>query len=323
MIKAFKERRTWSTIIIALFLGPVAVMAYLRRGWLALGFAFIPLLIAGLIITNQWILPESLGLLGAVIIVTIVQYLVAVVIAGTIAFRSAISPIPSWYSRWPVVLVIFLVPFLTPDVFKTFVFEPFNMPATSMAPTLIPGDHLFANKTAYGYGRYSPPIDLPMLNDRIFFVPPKRGDVIVFRKPTDPTVDYIKRVVGLPGDRVQMINGALYLNDVEAKREAIGAYEMPSCGTLAGQIHTRYRETLPDGASYTVIDRQQTEMDNTEVFDVPADHYFVLGDNRDNSIDSRFGTLGMIHKRYLVGRVSYLYASGCDAPIRFDWRQLS
>ena len=322
MIKAFMERRTWATIIIALFLGPVAVMAYLRRGWLALGFTIIPIVIVGLIIAHQWPFLESQRLLGPVVMVVIAQYLVAVVLAGTIAFRSAVSPIQTWYSRWLTVLAIFAVPVLTPDFLKTFAFEPFNTPSASMAPTLTPGDHLFVNKAAYGYSRYSFPFDLSALDDRISFTPPKRGDVVVFRKPTKPEVHFIMRVVGLPGDKVQMINGALYLNDVQAKREAIDPYEMPSCASQAGQVHARYRETLPDGASYTIIDLGQMDMDNTEVFDVPTDHYFVLGDNRDNALDSRFGNVGMVHKRYLTGRVSYLYASSCNTPMKFDWRRL-
>lgn len=323
MIKAFKERRTWATIIIALILGPVAVMAYLRRGWLALGFTVIPFLVVSLIIANQWVLPASLGILDTFLIVIFTQYILVVILAAIIAFRSAVSPIQTWYSRWPAVLLIFLLPILVPHLWKTFAFEPFNVPSVSMAPTLTPGDHLFVNKAAYGYSRYSFPFDLSMLDDRISFTPPKRGDVVVFRKPTKPTVHFIMRAVGLPGDKVQMINGALHLNGVEVKREAIDPYEMPSCGSQAGEVLTRYRETLPDGTSYTIVDIGQMDMDSTEVFDVPADHYFVLGDNRDNSIDSRFGAVGMVHKRFLTGRVSILYASGCDAPIRFDWRRLS
>ena len=243
---------------------------------------------------------------------------------GGIAIRGSVSPMPRWYSRWPAVLVIAALPFIAVPIWKTVAFEPFNVPSSSMVPTLIPGDHVFADKAAYGYSRHSLPAPLPFSDSRLAFAPPKRGDLIVFRLPSNPSTHFINRVVGLPGDRLRMIDGTLYLNGNEAKQEALEPYAMPSCATMAGQVFAQYRETLPGGPSYRILDSGQTHMDNTEIFTVPDEHYFVLGDHRDNSIDSRFaGKVGMVHKRYLTGRINILYGEGCDTPMRFSWRRVS
>jgi signal peptidase I len=164
-------------------------------------------------------------------------------------------------------------------VIRTLLFQPFNIPSGSMKATLLVGDYLFVSQFSYGYSRYSLPFSLPLFSGRIFASEPKRGDVAVFRLPRDTSVDYIKRVIGLPGDRIQMIGGLLHINGVPVKRERISDVLDDESGLA---VH-RWRETLPNGVSYETLDLQDNGMlDNTEEYVVPPGHYFMMGDNRDN-----------------------------------------
>src|ERR1700722_12761012 len=142
----------------------------------------------------------------------------------------------------------------SPVLFRTFLFQPFNIPASSMVPTLLVGDYLFVSKYTYGYSRFSLPFSPPLFSGRIFGSEPKRGDVVVFRLPKDVQVDYVKRVVGLPGDRIQMKEGQLYINDAPVKREPIADYVGAACGSETTGKIKRWRETLPDGARYETLD---------------------------------------------------------------------
>lgn len=190
---------------------------------------------------------------------------------------------------------------------RIFAFQPFNIPSSSMAPTVVMGDYLFANKTSYGYGRYSFPIDLGF-NGRYFGAEPERGDVIVFRLRKDGRTDYIKRVIGLPGDTVQMVGGELHINGKAVERQRIEDYALNEDGRE--RAAPRYRETLPNGVSYDTLDLiQGSASDDTAVFNVPAGHYFVVGDNRDNSSDSRFSQIGYVAHDDLVGHASVIYFS--------------
>ena len=193
---------------------------------------------------------------------------------------------------------------------RTFAFEPFNIPSGSMIPTLLVGDYLFVSKYAYGYSRYSLPLGLPLIPGRIFASYPERGDIVVFKLPRDNRTDYIKRVIGLPGDRIQVKDSILYINDEAVPRKRIEDYvpeDAPS-GTLGVP---QYIETLPNGRSYHIIQAAEDgALDNTGVYVVPEGHIFCMGDNRDNSLDSRVLTqVGYIPEVNLVGRAEFLFFS--------------
>jgi signal peptidase I len=201
-------------------------------------------------------------------------------------------------------------------VIRSFLYQPFNIPAASMRPTLLVGDDILVSKFAYGYSRYSLPYSRFLPAGRVFASEPARGDVVVFRRPKDTATDYVKRVVGLPGDRVQLKQGVLFINGTPVKRERLAdagdAREV--CGSdFKGNVK-RWRETLPNGISYETLDCVDNgSLDNTDVYAVPDEHFFVLGDNRDNSIDSRvLSTVGYIPFQNLIGRVSLIFFSRED-----------
>ena len=192
--------------------------------------------------------------------------------------------------------------------FRSLLFEPFNIPSGSMIPTLLVGDYLFVSKYSYGYSRYSFPLSLAPIDGRIFEMPPERGDVAVFRQPQNESIAFIKRIVGLPGDRIQVVNGVLRINDVAVKRDRKG-FATASDGYNLIRF-TVYQETLPNGKSYMIQERSDDDLlDNTNVFLVPEGHYFMIGDNRDNSRDSRTTSVGMVPAENLVGRAERLFFS--------------
>jgi signal peptidase I len=177
-------------------------------------------------------------------------------------------------------------------------------------PTLLVGDYLFVSKFSYGYSRYSLPFGLPLFSGRVFFRPPHRGDVAVFKLPRDPSIDFIKRIIGLPGDRIQMKNGILYINDEPVKRQQIGPYFYDENGRTSTYIH--YIETLPNGYQHDTIEIGDDQpLDNTAVFTVPPNTYFMMGDNRDNSADSRDpdSGVGYVPAANIVGRAEFIFFS--------------
>jgi signal peptidase I len=205
---------------------------------------------------------------------------------------------------------------------RTVAYEPFNIPSASMLPTLLIGDYLFVAKWAYGYSRHSMPFSPPLFQGRILEGEVARGDVAVFKLPRDNSTDYIKRLVGLPGDRIQVKGGQLFINGEPVRRERVDDFVDRDWRGNAVRI-PRYRETLPNGVSYMTLDMVQNgDTDNTPVFAVPPGHYFAMGDNRDNSVDSRVpgGGVGFVPAENLVGRADILFFSKPDeVPIWEVW----
>lgn len=191
---------------------------------------------------------------------------------------------------------------------RTLLFEPFNIPSGSMKPTLLVGDYLFVSKFAYGYSRFSLPFALPLFSGRIFERLPRRGDVVVFKLPSDNRTDYIKRVVGLPGDHVQVRDGLVYINDKPVEVTPDGTFDDDYDGRAVAV--PQLIEQLPDGARHKILDLTSTgSLDNTGVYVVPPEHVFAMGDNRDNSLDSRVENVGFIPVENLIGRAELLFFS--------------
>ena len=192
---------------------------------------------------------------------------------------------------------------------RTILYEPFNIPSGSMIPTLLVGDYLFVSKYSYGYSHFSLPFAPDLFSGRIFGGLPKRGDVAVFKYPRDTSVDYIKRIVGLPGDRIQVTHGQLYINGTEVPRQAAGDFVTDDSGIH--MVLRRYLETLPGGVEHYILKAtDEGEMNNTPEYVVPPDHVFAMGDNRDNSADSRFmNGVGFVPVENLVGRAEILFFS--------------
>jgi len=196
-------------------------------------------------------------------------------------------------------------------VIRTFLFQPFSIPSGSMRPTLLEGDYLFVTKWAYGYSKHSLPLSPDLFSGRIFASQPERGDVAVFKFPPNPSLDYIKRVIGLPGDTVQMREGQLFINGEAVPRERVGEVNNPDITEVNRPVEV-WRETLPNGVSYDTLDLTPNGIgDNTREFVVPAGHYFMMGDNRDNSTDSRF-SVGFVPEDHLVGRANVIFFSISD-----------
>ena len=202
-------------------------------------------------------------------------------------------------------------------VVRTLLFQPFNIPSGSMKSTLLIGDYLFVSKYAYGYSRYSFPFGPDLFDGRIWGEAPKRGDVAVFKLPADNSTDYIKRVIGLPGDEIQMIDGVLHINGTAVERERVGDWVDDQ-----GRTYTQYRETLPNGVDYITLDLGMQSLDNTQVYEVPDGHFFMMGDNRDNSQDSRVLSLvGYVPFENFVGRAEIIFFSvGDGASALAFWR---
>jgi len=221
---------------------------------------------------------------------------------------------------WPETVKTVVYALLIALVIRTFLFQPFNIPSGSMEATLLIGDYLFVEKFSYGYSRNSFPFSFPPFHGRVFGSAPTRGDVIVFKMPNKNSEhymeDYIKRVVGMPGDRIQMIDGVLYINDKAVPKVRVGDYIEHDEFGLERHV-AQFRETLPNGKSYLVLDRGLSEFDNTGVFVVPKGEYFMMGDNRDNSDDSR-GEVRYVPAENLEGRAELRFFSIDDTAIWYE-----
>ena len=194
-------------------------------------------------------------------------------------------------------------------VIRSLLIQPFYIPSSSMEPTLLVGDRLFVTKYSYGYSKHSFPFSPPILKKRVFFKAPKRGDVIVFKTPSDNRTDYIKRLIGLPGDQVQFLDSNLYLDSSEILKSKILNKSKIYCGKKSIDVY-KFEETLPSGKKFHTVYLKNYTYQNSDIFIVPENHYFFLGDNRDCSNDSRFlSSVGYVHKDNLVGKAQFIFFS--------------
>ena len=194
-------------------------------------------------------------------------------------------------------------------IIRSLLIQPFYIPSSSMEPTLLVGDRLFVTKYSYGYSKHSFPFSPPILNKRILFNNPKRGDVVVFKTPSDNRTDYIKRLIGLPGDKIQFIDSNLYINNNEILKSRISKIDKIYCGNRTIDVFT-FQEKLPNGKLYISVYLKNFPYQKSDIFNVPDEHYFFLGDNRDCSKDSRFlSSVGYVHKDNLVGKAQFIFFS--------------
>ncbi len=192
---------------------------------------------------------------------------------------------------------------------RSLLFQPFYIPSSSMEPTLLVGDRIFVSKYIYGYSKHSFPFSPNITNKRFFSKSPKRGDLVVFKTPADNRTDYIKRLIGMPGDKIQFVNGSILINDKKILREKIKDKKNIRCGNFLLETNT-FIETLPNGVEHTVVYKKKGSLQNTQIFQVPKDHYFLLGDNRDCSKDSRYlDSVGYVKNLNLVGKAELIFFS--------------
>jgi len=292
---------------------PAEVRAALAWGQLPsfLGVAICLVILLGLKLAGT---PASGGVMTALAVIASVTALWALVLTWLMlasvqhlgVWRSIAGAVLGWFAASLVLLLLAVL-------FRSFAFQPFNIPSGSMMPTLQIGDYLFVSKYPYGYSHYSLPLSPELFSGRILPAEPQRGDVVVYRLPRDPSVDYISRIVGLPGERIQMRGGQLYINGAPVARERVEDFVMPQ--DERGISVKRWRETLPNGASHETLDLQDNGyLDDTREFLVPTGHYFMMGDNRDNAADSRVAQVGFVPFENLVGRAGLIFMSKVPDP---------
>ena len=199
--------------------------------------------------------------------------------------------------------------FIIAIIIRSLIIQPFYIPSSSMEPTLLVGDRLFVTKYTYGYSKHSFPFSPPILKNRLLFSTPKRGDVVVFKTPADNRTDYIKRLIGLPGDKIQFIDSNLFLNSSEIFKSRIAKNDKIYCGNSTIDVFT-FEEKLSNGKIYKTVYLKNYSYQNSDPFVVPENYYFFLGDNRDCSKDSRFlSSVGYVHKNNLVGKAQFIFFS--------------
>jgi len=193
-------------------------------------------------------------------------------------------------------------------IIRSFIFQPFYIPSSSMEPTLLIGDRIFVSKHAYGFSKHSFPFSPSLFSKRIFYKKPQQGDPVVFKTPADNRTDYIKRLIGLPGDEIQFIEGDIFINNKKITRNRIKTNNLVRCGKISFEVNL-YEETLPNGKKYIAAYNKAGTLQNTKKFKVPENHFFFLGDNRDCSKDSRFSNVGYVNFVNLVGKAQIIFFS--------------
>jgi signal peptidase I len=291
MQNPFVQRRPWAAAIISIVFGPFVGMLYLNRGQLSLGYFAAEFVATASALAYQpfdghghpstaifWLFVAPVRIVGAIHSVLIAR-------------RWQTDQIRHWYARWYAIVAILLAFPATALLIRTFLYQPFNAPSSSMSPTINVGDYFVVSKFAYD------------------FQSPQRGDVVVFRVKNMDNADFVKRIIGLPGDRVWMKRGLLYINGHAARVRRISDFA-ESCIVKSCDI-PQYVETLPGGRTERILDLvPDGPMDDTLVFSVPADSYFVLGDNRDNSMDSRSDQVRFVPRGSILGRAVRKFAAG-------------
>ena len=194
-------------------------------------------------------------------------------------------------------------------IIRSLLIQPFYIPSSSMEPNLLVGDRIFVTKFSYGYSKHSFPFSPPIFEGRFFYKKPKKGDVVVFKTPVDNRTDYIKRLIGVPGDSIQFIDGELYINDLQVFRDKINESKEIYCGNENLDVNF-FEEKLENGRKFVTVYRKNFSYQNSDKFIVPDDHFFYLGDNRDCSKDSRYlSSVGYVHKDNLVGKAQIIFFS--------------
>jgi signal peptidase I len=283
MKNPFNSRRPWAAALLTALLGPVIGMCYIGRGQLAVAYIVVTVALALLVFGVAYI-----GLAPLHPADTMRYLLIALQVGGVahVFFEArrydAAQPV-QWYARWYMLAVFVVAPLLLPFAFKQILYAPLRMPSASMSPNINQGDYLFAKSFAYASKS------------------PLRGDVVIFKVGTDR---FITRIIGLPGDMVQVKNSVLYINDIEVPRKKLDDFSLHENNKI--KPITQYMETLPEGATYPIVDEtDNAPLDNTPVYVVPDDHYFMLGDNRDQSQDSRdMEKIGFVHADNITGKAA-------------------
>ena len=194
-------------------------------------------------------------------------------------------------------------------IIRSLFFQPFYIPSSSMEPSLLIGDRIFVKKYSYGYSKHSFPFSPPFFSNRLINKVPNYGDLVVFKTPADNRTDYIKRLIGMPGDTIQFINGNLFLNKTEISRTKVNQEYKIRCGALSAEVNA-FKETLPNGKEYIAVYRKKGTMQETDEYKVPPGHFFFLGDNRDCSKDSRYlSSVGYVSNENLVGKAAIIFFS--------------